>query len=90
MTHTHLFNGSNQVHIYERTYKGEGKYFQRGICQGLKEGDKFESHTSRMTGSLTVTAILIQTDAKGVFPRPEDKIGAYYEAELMDESFVPG
>jgi hypothetical protein len=86
MVHLHLADGSNNVHILKRKYIGEGKYFQRGICQNISTGDDF---IDRWNKQLKVDKILVQRDSKGIFNNPEDAVNAFYEAEMVDESFNP-
>lgn len=86
MVHLHLTDGSNNIHILKRKYLEEGRYFQRGICQNIQEGDDFIDRWNRQ---LKVDKILIQRDAKGVFKNPENAVNAFYEAEMADESFNP-
>ena len=86
MEHLHSFTGDTKVHVLQRDYLGEGRYFQRGLCKGLKEGDYHMSWLDR-NYKLKVDKILVQRDAKGRHEDPSDAIGAYYEAELVDESW---
>lgn len=86
MVHSHLNDGRNNVHILKRKYISEGRYFQRGICQNIQEGDDL---IDRWGKKLKVDKILVQRDSKGIFNNPENAINAFYEAEMVDESFNP-
>lgn len=85
MDHIHTFS-SNGVHLYERKYLGNGRYFQRGIAKNIAVGDYFMSNLDNR--NLLVEKVLKLTDSKGVFKNPEDGKNSYYEAEMLDENFT--
>lgn len=86
MEHSHLWNGSKGVNIYRRSYLGDGRYYQRGTCKDIKEGDTFNSRDT----ILRVDKIISIGDSKGRFSNPDDAKNALYEAELVDDTFVVG
>ena len=88
MKHEHLQNGKNGINLYGRKYLGEGKYFQRGLCKDIKIGDEWTCSTEP-NKVIKVDKIIKIRDAKGIFKNPNDAKNAYFEAEFIDESFVP-
>jgi hypothetical protein len=87
-TQHHSFIGSNGNHLYERKYLGEGKYYQRGICKGISEGDEFTCFTAPKT-TLIVDKVISIKNSKGTFKKKEDAENSLYEAELTDNAFEP-
>lgn len=86
MLQEYLCDGKNSNHLYGRKHLGEGRYYQRGICKGIAVGDEFVSYLAP-TAVLKVDKLLTVRDAKGVFRNPDGAKDAYYEAELVDETF---
>lgn len=66
--------------INQRIHLGDGKYHQRGLCKGIKEGDTLEMELR----SFLVTKIILIRDAKANNWAPEQCKDAYYEAELQE------
>jgi hypothetical protein len=89
MLQEHLLNGSNQNFLYQRRYLGKGRYYQKGICKGIQEGDEFITFTSPNSSPLIVDKIISRCDSKGKFRNPEHSKEALYEAELHDPTFDP-
>lgn len=84
--HEHTYQGGNSNHIYERKYLGSGRYFQRGICKGIQEGDHFKCFLSPLS-TLVVDKLLKTSDSNGTFNSDGAGENALYEAELVDPSF---
>jgi hypothetical protein len=89
MLQKHLQYSSSQNLLYQRRYLGKGRYYQKGICRGIQEGDEFISFTSPGSPPLVVDKIISRCDSKGKFRNPEHSKEALYEAELYDLTFDP-
>jgi len=87
MEHQHL--QKNKVSLYERSYLGDGRYFQRGLCKGIKDGDTFTCFTEPKR-VIKLDKLIKTRDARGEFGNSEDAKNAYFEAEFIDESFESG
>lgn len=82
----HLRDGSNNVHLLQRKYIGNGRFYQRGIIKGVEVGDKFESFTCLQI--LVVDKIISVSDSKSSELSEEDKKDAHVEIELTFPGFI--
>lgn len=77
-------NHSNTI-INQRIHLGNGRYFQRGICKDLSEGDTIE----REMRTLYVVNLILVRDAKANNWTPEECKDAFYEA-IVEEREING
>ena len=86
MEFKHMVDGSNEIHIYKRKYIGGGRYYVRGICKGIKEGDTM---VDRWNYVFNVDKIISIKDSKGVFENPDNAKDALFEVEMVDPNYNP-
>lgn len=82
----HKRDAVNNVHLLQRKYLGKGRFYQRGIFQGMEIGDVFLSFT--VTVELVVDKIISISDSKSDQLTEEQKKDAYIECELYYPNFV--
>ena len=85
----HTRDFKNGVHMLQRKYLGNGKFYIRGLFKGVQVGDTICSHTS-LRCDLTVSEIISVSDsmANGDDITDEYRTNALVEFYAVYEKFV--
>lgn len=89
-TFNHTKFASNDIHMLQRQYKGNGIYYISGLFQGIEVGDEIVSHT-QFNGNkfmpLKVIEIISVSDSKADGLGFEQKNNALIELMFIDEYY---
>lgn len=77
--HEHLFNGKNNVHIYELKVQANGLAYFRGNIPNFNDGDLLKDSRGRF---FKFNKIISRCDSKGKYENPVDGINSLICAEL--------